>query len=443
MSKNRNTKRKTTKTSKIHTAQSNKPKAKSRSVRGPGKPTISNDELVEQRDRWAYALDSHWGDVGWNLKCARTVEDIRIALRPLSKGPDKYPLNLLLRPTAAEGFAGPIHKTKKKLGLCGDRLPRTYEKQRKAREAFQKAEWAVLELSEKTQQHLQAEIERRNEGIRELKIKISDKNAEIRRKQLRLKNANQQDRASLEAELKSIKAELEKIEMGISTENGVIAEIERRLGAITPVKRKLADKVYAERKSELDAANQEASDEAKEYKELEGILSDLQADYCQRELVKFICGKRYSHTPRKLANAIAGLPTISCRQSATRCAQIPYAWEPNYPIFEFVQKTWRQRDPQPKIKQTLDLFCTAIAALPRTLLGHPGQNGKRKRFDNYFRRELCEKWFYLRNAINEALRAYTHPDQVPYLITAKFKENIAKPRTAADELLADREKLEV
>ncbi|HLW82003.1 MAG TPA: hypothetical protein VKS20_08180 [Candidatus Acidoferrales bacterium] len=64
------------------------------------------------------------------------------------------------------------------------------------------------------------------------------------------------------------------------------------------------------------------------------------------------------------------------------------------------------------------------------------QDGSRKKIKNAFRKYLCDNWFYLKQAIQEGVRAYTHPDQVPFLITAKFKENIAKPRTGVDELLA-------
>ena len=445
MSKKSKPKRKTTKIGKIRNINSKRLKTKTQSGRGPGKPTISDAELTGQRDHWAFALESYWGEVGWDLKCARTAEDIRIALQPLSKGPDLYPLNLLLRTTVAEVLAGAIQETRKKLGLCGERLPGVYERQRKAREAFQKAEWAVLELSEKTRQHLRAEIERRNENIRELKIKISDKKAEIRRKELALKNASQQDRPSVEAELKSIESELEKIEAEILAENDALVEIKKRLRAVTPEKQKLADKVYAECQSERDAADQEASEAAKERKELEESLANQQAHYCQHELLKFIRGRRYSHASRKLANAIAGLPDISCRQSAMRCAKIPYTWKPDYSFFEFAEETWRGRIPsQSKPEQILDLFRNAIAALPRTLLGQPGQDGKRKKLDNYFRSDLCGKWLYLKQAIQDALRAtYTLPDKFPYLITAKFKDITAKPRTAADELFAAQDKLEV
>jgi hypothetical protein len=444
MSKNRIQKRMAKYRGKIRAdRQSKKRLPQSQNGRRPGKPTIGHNELIGRRNSLACALENHWGDVGWDLKCARTIEDIRTALQPLSKGPDQYPLNLLLRPTVAQVFAGAIRETKKKLGVCGERLPGVYERQRRAREAFQKAEWAALEVSDQNQQQLQAEIKRRKGAIRELKIKISDKNAEIRRKELLVKNAEQQNRPSLEDELKSLKSELEKIEMDISTENEQIAQIEDRLRAITPEKRKLADKVYAKRKSELDTANQEASEVTKEYNELQEMLSDQQAHYCQRELLTFIRGKRYGHTSRKLASAIAGLPQISCRQSAARCAKVPYAWEPNCSIFEFVQKTWRQRDPQPNAEQSLDLFRTAIAALPKTLLSQAAQDGSRCRIDNYFRNDLCDKWFYLKQAIKDAVLAYTHPDQVPYLITAKFNENIAKPRTAVDELIATQDKLEL
>lgn len=445
MSKNRTVERKITKTSKIHAVRSNTRKAKPRSGRGPGKPTISEDELIEQRDRWAYALENHWGEVGWKLRCARTPEHIRAALEPLAKqGSSPYPLNLFLRPATKTVSAGAKQDTKKALGATVPRMYEANDVQRKAAENFQKVESVALEFSDQNRQHLQSEIERRKENITSLKIKMSNTKAEIRRKELLQKETEQRNCASLEDELKSLRSELEGIEIETSTENNHIGKVEERLRAATPEKRKLVNTAYAQRKAELDAANQQVSELNAEYNKLEGILSDQQADFCQRELLKFIRGKRYSHTPRKLANAIAGLPVISCRQSATRCAKIPYTWKPDYSFFEFAEETWRGRIPsQSKPEQILDLFRNAIAALPRTLLGQPAEDGTRKRFDNYFRSDLCGKWLYLKQAIQDALRAYTHPDQVPYLITARFKENVAKPRTAVDELLAAQEKLEL
>jgi len=431
--------------SKASPIRSRKRRPQSQSVRGPGKPTISDDELIEQRDRWAYLLENHWGDAGWSLKCARTVEGIRTALLPLSNGPNPYSLSLLLRPTAEAAIAGAVQETKKKLGLAVQRLDEASERQRKATEAFQKAEWAALEFSNRTRQQFQDEIERRKGNVvRDLKIKMSDKNAEIRRQELLLEKAPQQNRPSLEAKLKSIKSELEKIRMEISAENNTVKQIEDRLRAATPGKRKAVGKVYWERKAEREDANQEVSDMYKERKKLEEMLSDQQAHYCQHQLLKFIRGKRYGHTPRKLANALAGLPDISCRQSASRCAKLSYTWGPNYTVFDFVEEKWRRRDPlQSKAEQILDLFRNALAELPRTVLVQTDESQRKKRVDNYLRRDLSEKWFYLKQAIQEALRAYTNPAQVPYLISARFKENLAKPRTAVDELLADQEKLEV
>lgn len=354
-------------------------------------------------------------------------------------------MNLLLRPPTEAVSVEAKSKTKKAFGIAAQRLQGLSAKQRNANEAFQKAQSAAHEFSDKNRKGLQDEIERRERNVLNLTVRRVEKNAEIRRNGLLLKKADEQAHPALEAKLKTLHLELEKLEAEIPTENDVIAELQRRLrSAVSPKKQKLVDTVFTQRKAELDTANQQVAGADAEYKRLEGILSDLQADLCQRELLEFIRGKRYGHTPRKLANGIAGLPTINCRQSAVRCAKIPYTWEPDYTIFEFVEKTWRRREPlQSKAQQVLNLFRNAIAALPRTLLGHPGQDGKRKRLDNYFRSDLCEKWFYLKQAIQDAVRAYTHPDQVPYLIEARFKENVSKPRTAADELIAAQDALTI
>src|SRR5208282_2055373 len=65
---------------------------------------------------------------------------------------------------------------------------------------------------------------------------------------------------------------------------------------------------------------------AKEEQRLAEQFQNQEAYYCRQQLFAFIRAKktRYARdNPRSLANAIAALPYITCRQSAARCAKLP------------------------------------------------------------------------------------------------------------------------
>jgi hypothetical protein len=54
----------------------------------------------------------------------------------------------------------------------------------------------------------------------------------------------------------------------------------------------------------------------------------------QSEFLKFIISKRHRLTPLSISNAIAGLPSITWRQSIARCTKIPSAPGLRYSMFQ-------------------------------------------------------------------------------------------------------------
>lgn len=176
--------------------------------------------------------------------------------------------------------------------------------------------------------------------------------------------------------------------------------------------------------------------------ELEKKHANYVACFCQEELLKLIKQKRYARTPRKIANALAGLPIMSCRQSALRCSRHQYTWEPalTYQVFEFLESTWKLRDPEPAISR-LELFERAIRQLLRFKLVKTDQENQKVRRENNLRTHLGENWFYVRKAIQDSVQLASHPGEVPFLIHSKFREYLAKPRSASDILLAEEARL--
>jgi hypothetical protein len=259
---------------------------------------------------------------------------------------------------------------------------------------------------------------------------------------LSLEQSKTGNQEALQAQIRSLGFELQRIETEYSEEKRILKQIQDRLHAITPARQKMATEILGQHEVMLDAMEKAAAEARRKWEELEKRLADQEAHYCRTELLKFTRDRRYAHNPRNLANALAGLPYLGCRRSAARCAKLPYTYEPYvmYRVFEFIEQVWRLRSVANSAAR-LQLFRAAIAKLPRYVLVRIEGQQKRKRMENYFRRYLEENWAYLKEAIEYVLREYQHPGRVPYLIKAGFHANLSKPRTQADIFFAQQERL--
>lgn len=429
MPKKSEPKRKTTETSKTHDGNFKRRKTKTQSGRGPGKPTISDDELLEQSDHWTYLLETYWGEVGFRLRHARNLAGIRAALTPISKtGYAYYPFALLVRPGIESANSENISKSKQDLAKAIKRWTEAEKEKNEMAKPFNIAKQAADEISPDAERVLK-------QRLRETKINLSQKKSDIRKTKLLLEKVASSDRNSLEAQLASLRNEC-------SGQEESIGQMEQRLQNMTPAHREPVSKVLEQRRGALMAAQKMVSESDAEVKAIEARLSDEQAHYCQQQLLAFIQGKRYECAPRRLANAIAGLPVIGCRQSALRCSALRYHKEPGqaYKVFLLVEEVWRKQKGA-SVNHYFDLFREAVCNLPKNqLMEIPGEQ-KKKMVENWFRQFLAENWFYLKNAIKQAMQNYEHPDKVPYLVVAKFYENMAKPRFPIDVLTATEQQL--
>jgi hypothetical protein len=55
---------------------------------------------------------------------------------------------------------------------------------------------------------------------------------------------------------------------------------------------------------------------------------------------------------------------------------------------------------------------------------------------------LAENWMHLRLAIEGSLKAKPDPERVPFLLVSQFWKNLGQTRTAAERVLAAKERIE-
>jgi len=168
----------------------------------------------------------------------------------------------------------------------------------------------------------------------------------------------------------------------------------------------------------------------------------MEAGFAQNELVDFITTKKYARDPLGLANAMAGLPTMTWQVSHERCSKIKYAQWPTFPfrVFKQIETIWNRRETYPTLSR-VQLFRQEIENISKTVMDIDPESRKKFKKENYLRSYLANDWRNLRLGIEEVEKSQSHPGQVPFLILAAFMRNLGKPRTARDTLLIEQEKL--
>jgi hypothetical protein len=177
----------------------------------------------------------------------------------------------------------------------------------------------------------------------------------------------------------------------------------------------------------LAEAEAEFSALSKRQRETQELLLDGEASYARGEFVRFCRSNRYRLTPLNIANALAGLPYISWRQSALRCKKhaAPGAEGLSMQIFNTIQSIVRS--------------CTRRSDLMR----HAERWLKtQKRSKSQGVSELREKWYYLRWSIKTVLdntpRVPTR--ELPFAITSEYWKRLAQPSNV-DRLFEEEERL--
>jgi hypothetical protein len=151
-----------------------------------------------------------------------------------------------------------------------------------------------------------------------------------------------------------------------------------------------------------------------------------EAYIAQSELLDFIGSKRYTLSPLNFANAMAGLPFIGWRQSATRCRCTKAAQY--FPFqYEMFQEVARALARPPKTAEQ------AIEQAKNYLLTS-------KRQSQLSIQRLRDEWYFFRVAIETAYANKTERTPVPYRVFAEYQRRTSS-RSRFDQVMQEEERI--
>jgi hypothetical protein len=180
--------------------------------------------------------------------------------------------------------------------------------------------------------------------------------------------------------------------------------------------------LYVHRCRELQSLQNEAD-------EFDRQLKAREAHVCQSELLAYIHSKRGRIQPRKLANALAGLPTMNWRQSQTRCREFPIKIDKdfNYQVLELV------------LKLTKRLRTSLTAASPNTISNTFRRMGSSRRADMRF---LADKWRDFRLTLEEASNDKLSESCLPFVVASRFLKRTRSLKSRSELFLGESERLD-
>lgn len=419
-----------------------------KSKKRKGRPTIGAASLAGQRDQLEWVFDRYWGKIGWQLERLRThtggLEDIQEAFEPIRGEPNLERIACFLRRTTIPSTGRQIKSTRIALNKAGVEDQRAREAHQAQVQRRNDAKAAVHEASPENRERLKTEIDRRVQNVRRLKLVESVHEEGLRGAERSLKKAESRTTSGAEGEsiqprraFENAKAVYEKAKTARENEELIVQQTREHLAKATDQAWNFANAELSKREAELEGLGEQVSKVRAAWEKIERTLGDQEAGFAQTELARFLRSQIGAHTPRNLANAVAGLPDIGCRVSFRRCRKFAIQTkEPglNYQTFEFVKRCWGKRDSLGS-KALLKLFHSDMRRLPKT----KREDGKSR--VNFFRMHLEEHWPELADAIAETVKLKPLPRQGPYLILDLFQRNLGKPRTALDNLMRDRDKV--
>ncbi len=184
-----------------------------------------------------------------------------------------------------------------------------------------------------------------------------------------------------------------------------------------------------EKKQRLLELTQKLQSAEDERSHLEETIHNQESYFYCSQLLDFLCKGKYAVKPLSLANSLAGLPGTGWRQSLARCSKMSrgssYVQYP-YGIWEAVLKMWKCGSTNPQLS-VIDLFRAKIPKLPK-------KNGEARTY-------LSEGWRDLRMAIGQCSKEGHSDGFMPYAITGAFVKNRSRPKSYAEQILEQREKL--
>jgi hypothetical protein len=168
---------------------------------------------------------------------------------------------------------------------------------------------------------------------------------------------------------------------------------------------------------------------------LEKQLAEQQVAFAQEQLVRILREGRCARNPLRLANAMAGLPSLTARVSYQRCSRIKCTSWPNidFQVFRKIESIWISRHRYHDLS-IVDLYRQEISKLPRM--------SRRNKFPNFLRTRLAENFGSLKLAIETSLNSGIEVDRIPFVVTSHFDKNREAPTTALTRTLAATERID-
>lgn len=284
--------------------------------------SVDDAPLLNRRDSFLGLIDGNWGRIGWGLETAKTIVDVRNALRPLESESGSL-VCVFTRDTALESTHAALRLRADQIANFQTVIREASLREQKCRESFDKANAAFQDA----------------------------------------KFANQ--------------------EAGFQ-------------------------KVVDLRQRECDAARLQTESLSRRDRLLGEHLKDEQAFVAQTELLGFLNGQRYSFSPLRLSNAMAGLPEMGWRQSAKRCAA---------------------QGQKPDDGQSFWLYKLICQAQSESSSEGPLTERVKRNFRDYknqadYRLGLAKaNWYHLRRAIEAVDESNPHSRALPYRVLAEYQQH--------------------
>jgi hypothetical protein len=388
--------------------------------------------LRGRRDDIATLLELEWVHVGWQLHCLRNLaeklrspEKVRIALEPVRGKHGSDRILFLLRPTLIAATSNEVRATCKAFGKAREKLQTARAAYDKHVTKFKELWRAYYETSERHRQQLKMQV------TSHIANRIRVEGEATEKEGLARSLAGQQKANS---ELIAAKTELEKWHELLRRENEIIQDLNKYLAVATKHNRGLIRQKVRQCLANLKLAKTELQRQTSEEQRLDNLYQDQSAGFARRDFLIFSVEKRGKHHPRHLANALAGLPEMGCRQSYSKCQKIPFQRDPqqDFKVFEVIDRAWGKRSSR-KPEGLADLIKKEIDNLPKT------REFFGQRAPNYFREYLSANETIIRQAIDECLKLTPRPHsgEVPYIITRTFLDKMSpKPTSALERVLS-------
>ena len=134
---------------------------------------LTDAQLSNRRDQLVQFLEAAWGQIGHQLRWARTPPQVRKGLARVDHGGYQPLLAPFVRASEAKPDAARIRALRRQIGKVNEGTPNAYEKQRHAAEALRSAEAAVSQSSKGNLKAFKKELAKRKRQAKRATVRYS------------------------------------------------------------------------------------------------------------------------------------------------------------------------------------------------------------------------------------------------------------------------------